>query len=205
MKVYTWNIPEIYHFPIYDRYIPGIFHKYDTIQIPDVSGWGRRSRPANAADFDFQPVQIGFSRSAFPHWPSSSAFPHRLSDLSFLVGHLRPALSSWLSESESLIGLFTRRPLGGRHRARRCFGPGSRIRDPSRAPDSSCHCRLWIRVRLGDGWIMMDHHGMERYHGGMEASQDPLMSGAGCPARHGSASQCFKIEFRVSKLQTMTG
>jgi hypothetical protein len=36
MKVYTWNIPEIYHFPIYDRYIPGIFHIYDTIQIPDV-------------------------------------------------------------------------------------------------------------------------------------------------------------------------
>jgi len=38
MRVYTWNIPEIYRFPIYDRYIPGIFHIYDTIQIPDVSG-----------------------------------------------------------------------------------------------------------------------------------------------------------------------
>jgi len=24
MRVYTWNIPEIYRFPIYDRYIPGI-------------------------------------------------------------------------------------------------------------------------------------------------------------------------------------
>ncbi len=36
MRVYTWNIPEIYRFPIYDRYIPGIFHIYDTIQIPDV-------------------------------------------------------------------------------------------------------------------------------------------------------------------------
>ena len=35
MKVYTWNIPEIYHFPIYDRYMSGIFHTYDTIQIPD--------------------------------------------------------------------------------------------------------------------------------------------------------------------------
>ena len=37
MRVYTWNIPEIYRFPIYDRYIPGIFHilVYDTIQIPD--------------------------------------------------------------------------------------------------------------------------------------------------------------------------
>ncbi len=35
MRVYTWNIPEIYRFPIYDRYIPGIFHIYDTIQIPD--------------------------------------------------------------------------------------------------------------------------------------------------------------------------
>ena len=38
MKVYTWNIPEIYCFPIYDRHIPGIFHIYDTIQIPDESG-----------------------------------------------------------------------------------------------------------------------------------------------------------------------
>jgi hypothetical protein len=35
MREYTWNIPEIYRFPIYDRYIPGIFHIYDTIQIPD--------------------------------------------------------------------------------------------------------------------------------------------------------------------------
>ncbi len=35
VTVYTWNIPEIYRFPIYDRYIPGIFHIYDTIQIPD--------------------------------------------------------------------------------------------------------------------------------------------------------------------------
>ena len=42
MRVYTWNIPEIYRFPIYDRYIPGIFHIYDTIQIPDVRGLCRR-------------------------------------------------------------------------------------------------------------------------------------------------------------------
>jgi hypothetical protein len=35
MKLYTWNIPEISHFLKYDRYMPWIFHTYDTIQIPD--------------------------------------------------------------------------------------------------------------------------------------------------------------------------
>jgi hypothetical protein len=48
MKVYTWYIPEIYTFPIYDRYIPGIFHIYDTIQIPDAPGPAPpRLRPAH--------------------------------------------------------------------------------------------------------------------------------------------------------------
>jgi hypothetical protein len=52
MKEYTWNIPEIYRFPIYDRYIPGIFHIYDTIQIPDGIRPGRTSTRVTVARTD---------------------------------------------------------------------------------------------------------------------------------------------------------
>ena len=47
MKLYTWNIPEISHFPIYDRYMSGIFHTYDTIHISDAAergAWAAESR-----------------------------------------------------------------------------------------------------------------------------------------------------------------
>ena len=35
MEVYSSNIPGIYQVLEYAWYIPGIFHTYDTMQIPD--------------------------------------------------------------------------------------------------------------------------------------------------------------------------